>query len=144
MCASLIRMSRHITRLILVCLTLAVPSAVACANRTVKPPETIAPENDEELRRIAAAVSKALTSKAPRGYARIPKGVQLLGIERRQDGSIALNLSNELLVRSDEKTLEDALHQILTAAADARGPGTGGDASFTVLINGAMLDAYRP
>ena len=136
-------MRRNAARLLALALTLATAPMLACTNRPVTP-ATVTPQTDEELHRIAEGVNQALTSKPPRGYEAIPKGVRLLGVDRKQDGSITLNFSEELLAPTDDRRLEDAVHQILTAAAEARGPQTDGAATFRVLINGVTLEAYRP
>ena len=129
---------------LLVVLSLLSPPALACAARPVQEPAVVVPENDEELRRIAGAVEKALSSDPPRGYEAIPRGVRLNGVERRRDGSIVLDFSEDLLIGTTDRTLEDALHQILTAAADARGANGDGQVRFMVLVNGVTLDSYRP
>ena len=127
-------MHRHLVQLLLV-VVLAI-SAPACATRIVPPPPTVNPAGDEELSRVAAAVSKVLTSDA------VPDGVRLLAVHRRTNGSITLDLSDELLVGTSDEDLDEIVKQVLMAASSARS-GTGSQDSFVVLVDGVLLDSYR-
>lgn len=117
--------------------------ACGCASRA-DVPATLVPPGDEELARIAAAVTNAITTRPPEGYAAIPRDLRLRSIERRKDGSIALDFTGELLLDTDVRSLEDAVHQLLAAASSARAPQDGRQDDFMVLVNGVSLAAYRP
>jgi hypothetical protein len=128
-------MHRHPVQFVMI-LVLIVASA-GCAGHAVVPAPDIKPAADEELGRIAAAVSKALTSKG------IPDSVRLLAVERRSDGSITINLSEELLVETSNEKLAEAARQILAAASSARTETSSQD-DFVLLVNGALLESYVP
>ena len=128
-------MHRHPFALLLV--STLVISTFACAGRAAAPAPTLTPAADEELSRIAAAVSKTLGSKS------MPEGVHLLGVERRRDGMIAINLSEELLVETSDEKLNEIAQQVLAAASGAR-TETGSLDNFVILVNGALLDSYFP
>jgi hypothetical protein len=126
-------MPRHPLQLLLV-VALTV-TALACASRAVAPPPTVTPAGDEELSRIAAAVAKALTSKP------VPSGVRLIGVERRRDGSITLDFSDELLIDPSDEDLTEIVQHILTAAASAR--SATGTQDIVILVDGGLLESYR-
>jgi hypothetical protein len=98
---------------------------------------------DEELRRIRAAVELAIVAPPPRGYAQIPRGVRLRSIERRGDASIVMDFSAQLLAEGTGRVLEDSLHQIFTAASNARQPAADRLDDYQVLVNGVPLETYR-
>ena len=128
-------MQRHPVELLIV-LALVI-AATACAGRSTPPSPTLNPAADEELSRIAAAVTTALKSSSA------PGGVHLLGVERRRDGSITINISEELLVETSDEKLAGIARQIVTAASTAR-TETGSQDNFVILVNGALLDSYLP
>lgn len=99
------------------------------------------PAGDEELGRIEAAVEAALRQEAPRGYSAIPPGVRLLSLTRRGD-SIVLDFNKALLTTGGGSNLEDAVHQILTAASSARSSPRPPVEDYTVLIDGTPLESH--
>ncbi|MEW6321701.1 MAG: hypothetical protein AB1635_11530 [Acidobacteriota bacterium] len=86
------------------------------------------------------AVESALSAPPPKGYAGIPKGVRLLGISQDAAGPLVLNFSQELIASGTGPPLEDALHRVLTVAADAYDGSS--DLEFRVLIEGRPLEEY--
>lgn len=86
--------------------------------------------------KIRAAVEAALLSQPPRGYRRIPPGVRLLGVSA-EGNRVSLNFSKELLANHDQSALEDALHQILSAAREAAIEIR--DIEFVILVEGSPL-----
>jgi hypothetical protein len=118
--------------------------AGGCASRAVADvsPTVTSPAGDEELGRVVAAVTEALAAAPARGQEPVPKHVRLLGVERRKDGSIALQFNADLLLDTNEKTLGDAVDRIL-AAANSVLSGTG-DAKpqVIVLADGIAVDSY--
>jgi sporulation and spore germination protein len=109
----------------------------ACAHRSTPPAVDLKPAADEELSRIAAAVTKALTAKG------FPDGVHVLGVERRRDGVITINLSEDLLVETSDEKLTEAARAVLAAASGAR-TETSAQSNFVLLVNGALLESYLP
>ena len=130
---------------------LAVLPAAACATSASGGGEAPRPD-DAELVRIRAAVEAALTAPPARGYAPIPPGVRLLSIARGTASQIVMNFNRELLAGGTGRPLEDALHQILNAASDARtarrgdpGRETAGRVdAYRVLVDGTELEKYLP
>ncbi len=96
---------------------------------------------NEELRKISGAVEHVLSSPPAGGYAAIPKGVRLLSASR--DGNyIVLDFSQELLLNGTGAGLEDAIHQILSAASSASVSNTGPVLEYRILIIGRPLQLY--
>lgn len=123
-----------------VAVSAALSGVAGCAHRGTAaslPADT----GDSELGRIRIAVERALVATPPGGYARIPTGVRLLALGR-DDRAIVMNFSAELAKGGRGKTLEDAVHQILAAASDARTPAPAPAGNYTLLIDGVTLDAY--
>ena len=137
-------MRRVIPARIVTCALLAGSLApLACAGRGESTNSAADFRQDEELVRIREAIERALSSPPPQGYAAVPTGVQLLGLQRR-DGRITLDFSRELLANGTGRVLEDALHQIFTAASSARRAGDGRTDDYTVLVNGVPLETHLP
>ena len=130
-------------RFVTYALLVASLAPLGCAGRDESTNSVADLRQDEELDRIRAAVERALSSPPPQGYAAVPKGVQLLALGRR-DGRIAMNFSRELLAEGTGRVLEDALHQILTAASSARSAGDARTDDYTVLVNGVPLETHLP
>jgi hypothetical protein len=126
--------------------TLAVASSigvvVGCASgagtRAVSAPARI----DPELDRIEAAVARALTASPPRGYAAVPPGVRLLSIARGDGRAIVMDFNDALAAQGRGRVLEDALHQVFTAASSVRPAEPRRVDDYRVLIHGVPLDAY--
>lgn len=136
---------RHAVPVQIVAVAVAVSLLTAPGCATAAEKETSATDvgQTDELDRIRAAVEKALVSDPPRGYAAIPRGVRLLSVRQDATGVIELNVSGELLV-SSQRVLEDAVRQILAAAASAREPQPNRIDEFKVLVNGVTLESYLP
>lgn len=113
-------------------------------SQSLNAPEStpVAQQQDEELLRIRTAVETALSSKPPGGYSPIPRGVRLLSITRSSTESIVLDFSKELLADGTGPALEDAVHQILTAAWVAPRSATAPVAGYEILVNGVPLESY--
>ncbi len=94
-------------------------------------------ETNDELNQIKDAVERALSAPPPGGYAPIPKGVRLLSVSRNGD-SMVLEFNQELLSNGTGGALEDAIHQILTAASNAAGSVN----NYRIFIAGRPLDSY--
>lgn len=108
---------------------------------TSLPPVAGRPAGDEELGRIEAAVDAALRKEPPRGYSAIPPGVRLLSLTRRGN-SIVLDFNKALLANGTGADLEEAVHQILTAASSARSSPRPPVEDYTVLIDGTPLEIH--
>ena len=114
----------------------------ACAHRATSTASATSEREDAELDRIRSAVARALRAQPPRGYAAIPKGVRLLSIARGDARSVVMDFSAELLTGGTGRVLEDALHQIVTAASSVRAAARSHD--YRILINGVPLDTLVP
>jgi hypothetical protein len=117
---------------------LACARGVAVTQSAVAAPPATA---DGELDRIRTAVEDALAAAPPRGYSAIPTGVRLRSIDRR-NGAIVLDFNAALLAGGTGRTLEDSLHQIFTAASNARPAAPNRADAYTVLVDGAPLESY--
>ena len=138
-------MSRSCRFLPLGCLLVAMTlPPMACARGVAAPQGAVAGAQataDGELDRIRAAVEDALAAAPSRGYSAIPKGVQLRSIDRR-GGAIVMDFNAALLAGGTGRALEDSLHQIFTAASDARLAAPNRVDAYTVLVDGAPLESY--
>lgn len=111
---------------------MGVPYAAAgCANRAANSARSADSRQDVELGRIRVAVEEKL-----------PKGVRLLSITRGNTGSIVMDFSRELLAAGTGPELEDALHQILTAASSVQTSSANGVKDYRVLIDGVALESH--
>ncbi len=132
-------MRPHLLKIVAAVLALAL--LTGCANRhdsEITPPNA---ERDEELGRIRTAVERALTAPPPRGYEAIPRGTRLLSLSRGADRVVVMNFSEALTAGGRGKVLEDALHQIFTAASEVRRDTPNRVDDYRVLIRGVPLDA---
>lgn len=121
----------------------SVATLAACGSGAIERAQVqVVPPDDPQLSRIAEAVNAALTARPPSGQASVPRGVRLLTVDRRRDGAIGLSFNESLLLDTTPETLEDALDQILTAAAAAAGRPES-DTRFEVLVDGVTVDSYR-
>lgn len=68
--------------------------------------------------RIADVVKKVLISEPPRGYAQIPLGTKLLGVEfddtNPEKLMLTLDFSKELVSQGNGRILEDSAHLVTT------------------------------
>lgn len=127
-----LRCVTELSRLVTI-LFLSAMLVAACASPGVQTPTTVLqPPGDRELDGIAAAVTKEL-----------PTGVRLLSV-RRQDASIVLDLSDELLAVRRGGELEDTLHRLLAAASSARSLPRPPVEDYRILINGVPLEKRIP
>jgi hypothetical protein len=86
-----------------------VASAVATA------PKLTPPQSREA--KIAAAIERAIASPAPAGYAPIPAGTKLLGVDVI-GSKIRLNFTKALLLNGTGRKLEDAVKQLTNPISD--------------------------
>ena len=137
-------MRRHFSQIFLACAAIAASPVAGCANRGLTAASVSPRPADAELDRIRNSVEKALTARPPGGYAAIPAGVRLLSISRGPNQSVVMNFSGELVSGGTGRVLEDALHQILTAASTARPQTADRIDDYRVLIKGVPLETYLP
>jgi hypothetical protein len=104
---------------------------LGCASAAANGARSADSPQDAELGRIRTAVETKL-----------PKGVRLVSITRADTGSIVMDFSRELLAAGPGPELEDALHQILTAAASVQTSSANGVKDYRVLIDGVALESY--
>ena len=109
---------------------------------TVTPPAAAAPKPTAPVSReakITAAVERAIAAPAPAGYASIPVGTKLLGVEV-MGNKIRLSFTKALLLNGTGRKLEDAVKQLTNPISDLTADMA--NVEYQLLIEGKPLAEF--